>query len=182
MPTPVTASTPYITAANFLKRYDWRTIIQLMSDDDIGEMERAPLLDSTTTEGGNLYEILKDASGELETAVLVGGRYSIADLQALTNNQLAYIGRIVADTAIGKCYQRRPDLFGPPPQQAQVAANVLNALASGERIFGLQDQIDASHMEMTTNQPEDVVQRNGMVVIAQEFFGVRGNRYTARQG
>ncbi len=88
----------------------------------------------------------------------------------------------MSDLSIGRCYQRRPDLFGPPPQQAQIAANVLNALASGERIFGLQEVIDASHMTMTTDTPEDVVTRNGMVVQAQEFFGRRANRNTPRGG
>lgn len=182
MATPVSATTPYITATEFLKRYDWRTIIQLMGDDDASDPQLSTLLDEDTNEGGNLLAILKDAAGELETAALLGGRYSVADLNALTNNQSAYLGRIVADLAIGRCYQRRPDLFGQPPTQSQVAANILNALASGERIFGLQDQIDAGHMEMTTDAPADVVERNGMVVIAQEYFGRRGNRYLPRSG
>ena len=182
MPTPISATSPYITVANFLKRYDWRTIGQLMCDDDTEVPQLATLLDSATNEGGNLYLILQDASGELETAALVGGRYTVADLQALTGNQAAYIGRIVADLAVGKCYQRRPDLYSEMPAQSTVASNILNALASGEVIFGLQDQIDAGHMEMTTDLPSDVETRNGMVVIAQEYFGRRGNRYPGRQG
>jgi hypothetical protein len=151
-----------------------------MTDDDTTEDVRSALTDSSSVEGSRLAELLKDASGEVETAAFVGGRYAPADLAALTGNQSAYLKRLVADIAVGLCYQRRPDLFAGPPAAAQKAANLLNALASGERIFGLQENIDASHMEMTTDTPEQVETRNGMVVIAQGFFGRRGNRYEAR--
>ncbi len=176
MSTPVSALTPYCSVAEFLTRYDWRPVMQLMSDDDSQDPLRNTLTDSTTTEGARLLAILQDASGELETAALLGGRYTVADLQALTGNQVAYIRRITADLAIGRCFQRRPDLFGQPPNQTQVAQQVLNALASGDRIFGLQETIDASHLEMTTNTEANVLTRNSMVVAAQEYFGRRGNR------
>jgi hypothetical protein len=175
VPTPISSSDPYIAVADFLKRYDWRTIAQLMGDDDQVEPLRSTLLDDETTEGANLAEVLKDSSGEVETAALVGGRYAPADLNALTGNQLAYLKRLVADIAIGRCYQRRPDLFGPPPTQAQVAAQVLNAIASGERVFGLQENIDASHLDMTTDTPDQVHTRYGVVRQAAPYFGRRVN-------
>lgn len=150
-----------------------------MSDDDTTPT-LSTLSDSSTVEGGNLYAILMDASGDVEMAALNGERYTPTDLQTLTGNSLSALKRLVADIAIWRCYQRRPDLNQPMPQQSQVAANLLNALASGERVFGLQEVVDASHLDMTTDQPEDVVTRNGMVVFAEEMFGRRNNRNRAR--
>lgn len=179
MPTPVSNSSAYLSASEFLTRVDWRPIAQLMTDDDTTEDVRSALTDASSVEGARLAELLKDASGQVETAAFVGGRYAPADLAALSGNQAAYLKRLVADIAIGLCYQRRPDLFSGMPAQAQQANQILNALAGGDRIFGLQENIDASHMHMTTDTPENVETRNGMVYIARGFFGRRGNRYEA---
>ncbi len=43
----------------------------------------------------------------------------------------------------------------PMPSQTQTATNLLNALSSGERVFGLQEVVDASHMELGTNSTID---------------------------
>lgn len=180
MPTPVSSSTPYCTVAEFLKRYDWRTIAQLMSDDDQTPTERTTLTDDATNEGARLLTILKDASGKVEMAAFAGGAYAPADLAALTGNQSAYLARLVADIAVGMCYQRRPDLFGPMPMQAQEAANILNALESGRKVFGLQETIDAGRMDMTIDTPISVDKRNGMVNITRKFWGDRGNVYPVR--
>jgi hypothetical protein len=181
MPTPISSANAYCSVAEFLKRYDWRTIAQLMSDDDTTPTERTTLTDSTTNEGTRLADILKDASGQVEMAAFAGGRYAPADLEALTGNQSAFLKRLVANIAVGMCYQRRPDLYAALPVQAQEAANILNALAGGEMIFGLQENIDASHMDMTLDKPDDVDRRKLMTNITKSFFGRRGNEYPVRR-
>lgn len=187
--TPVSATTPYITVAEFLDRYDLRTIGQLMHDDDTLPMSGdninltallAELENTGTAPGRRLYAILQDASGKLESSALAGERYTPEDLQALTGNQAEYLKRLVADLAVRTCYERRPTLFGPPPTQSQEADAVLNAIAAGTMIFGLQEVMDAGHMTMTTDTPRNVLTRNSMVVQAQGFFGVRANRIPPR--
>lgn len=181
MPTPVSSSSPYISASEFLKRYDWRTIGQLLSDDDTGPDLISTLTNSATTEGERLESVLKDASGMVEIACLKGGMYTVADLEALTGNQAAILKRLVSDIAVNLCYQRRPSTNHPMPQQTQVAMNLLDAISQGDKIFGLQAQIDAGHAELKTDTPENVETRNGMTVIAQEFFGIRGKRKLPRR-
>lgn len=179
MSEPVSSSEPYVSASDFLKRYDARTIGQLMSDES--PAGRTPTVDeltnANTVPGGRLSELLKDASGMLEIALLKGGRYTIADLEALTANQAAFIKRVVGDLALGLCYQRRPATDTPIPTQTQVAMNVLDMLANGDRILGLQGAIDASHMTLTTDTPDNVLTRNSMVIEMQGYFGTRGNRW-----
>lgn len=173
--TPLSATTPYCTASDFLSRFDWRPIAQLMNDANSNAVTAAMLIDITTTEGARLNTILMDCSGEIEASALLGGRYSPTDLQSLTGASLAYLKRLICDIAIGRCYERRPGQ-NPWAQATLTARQLLNAIASGEAIFGTQEAVDASHLETKYDTPQKVYQRQGMVVQAQGYFGVRGNR------
>ena len=173
--TPLSTSTPYCSAEDFLTRYDFRPISQLMNDGNSNAVTRAMLLDSSTTEGGRLNTILMECSGEVEASVLIGRKYSPSDLQALTGASAAYLRRIVSDLAIGRCYERRPGQ-NPWALATQTARQLLNAIASGEQIFGTQEAADAGIIETNRDTPQRVYNRHGMVVQAEGYFGVRGNR------
>lgn len=180
MSTFISTLTPYCTAAQMLTRYDIRTIGKLMSDDPKYIPDYNELVDKTTKAGGNLNTILMDASGDVELAALKGGRYTVLDLQGLIGANQSSLQRIVADLAVMMCYQRRPTTNEPIPTQAQIAMNKLADLESGGKTFGIQEAINNSHLQFTTDWPSDVVTRNGMVVQAQEFFGRRANRNLPR--
>ncbi len=173
--TPLSTGTPYCDAEAFLTRFDWRPIAQLMNDGNSNAVTRAMLVDTATTEGGRLNEILMDCSGEIEASALLGGKYSPTDLQSLTGAGLAYLKRLICDIAIGRCYERRPGT-NPWAQATLTARQLLNAIASGEAIFGTQQAVDASHLSISPDTPQKVQNRQGMVVQAQGYFGVRGNR------
>ena len=173
--TPLSTDEPYCSAADMLDRFDWRPIAQLMNDSNSNAVLRDVLLDETSTEGGRLKTILMDCSGELEASAMMGGKYSPTDLQALTGGSAAYLRRIVADLAIGRCYERRP-MQNPWANQTLTARQLLNAIANGEAIFGTQEAVDASHLEIKRETPDQVTSRQGMVVQMEGYFGVRGDR------
>lgn len=176
--TALSTNTPYCSVAQFLALFDWRPVAQLMNDANSNAVTRDNLLDATTTEGARLLEILQTASGEIEGAVMIGGKMSPTDLAALTGASASFLRSIVADLAIGRCYLRRP-ADNPWAMQTQTARQLLNALAQGEMIFGTQEAVDASLIDITADLPSNVENRNGMVVQMQGYFGTRGNRRSA---
>lgn len=152
--------------------------MQLMGDHQGDpEPKKNTLTDTNTTEGANLYEIMQGASGEVETAAMMGGKYTATDLQALTGNGAAFLRQLVADLCIWRCYQRRPDWQMPVPPAAEAARSMLNAIASGAAVFPLQENIDAGHLELTRDTPETVESRNPVGYLAHPLFGRRLNRY-----
>ncbi len=177
--TPLSASSPYLTVAEFGDRYDLRTICQLLHDDDDEPGDYAAIyaeLTNTATDAGRrLATILSDVSGKLESAVFSRGQYTPNALATLTGNSLAYLKRVVADLAVRPCYERRPTKAPPMPQGADEADAVLNALAAGTNIFGLAEVAEAGHMTMTTNTPADVLTRNSVTQQARGFFGRTAN-------
>lgn len=175
MSTPVSATTPYCSAAELLIFVDYRTLVDLCSDDN-GRPLATDFTDETSTTGQIALAILQGASGELESAVLLGGRYSVEDLQALTGNQAQFIKKLVADLALWEFYNRRPDLLSQMPPKCEQAKAIINAIAEGSMIFGLQENIDAGHLTLTVETPQDVVNRNLVTFQAERYFGRRANR------
>lgn len=178
MSTPVSATTPYCSAEEFLVFTDFRTIVDLCSDDD-GRPLQSDFIDPTTRTGEIALAVLQVASGELESAVLLGGRYTVEDLQALTGNQQQFIKKLVADLALWEFYSRRPDITSQMPPKCEQAKAIVNAIAQGEMIFGIQENIDAGHIQLTVETPADVENRNLITFQAERFFGRRANRSVA---
>ncbi len=179
--TPLSTLTSYCSATDFLDRYDWRPIAQLMNDAISVAVTAANLADTGTDEGRRLNKILLDCSGEIEASALIGGRYRPEDLQALTGASAAYLKRIVADLAIGRCYERRPQQ-NPWAQATATARQLLNAIASGESIFGTEQAASASLLEITADTVPAVESRNGVVQELTGYFGSRTYRHGRSPG
>ena len=161
----------YCSASEFLKRYDTRTVAQLLSDTGI---DIANVSTDTT-----LAAILQEASGKLEAAAQVGERYKPVDLAALAStstNAQAFLAGIVSDIAITILYRRRPDVTMPRLLQVEESERMLEALANGVRIFGFTETMEVGHMEDYKEQPFDVEARNLQTYQARHWFGRRGNR------
>lgn len=191
----VSAQMPYCSAAQLLTVFDWRTIAQLCSDNDVSATQ-AQLLDPTTKPGGILDYALRAASGNLETAVLKGGIYSVSDLQNATgqptpldianstNSNIAnintagawYIRQLVASYAKWLLYSHRPDLYAQIPADVQQAAQALQMIASGQAILPLQPNIDAGHLFVETETTAIVDQRHLTTLTMDRYFGRRNNR------
>lgn len=182
--TPASATSSYCTNAQFVQFYDVRTIGDWISDDGT-RVTPAILTDITTAPGTLLAALLQKASGMIEAACLIGGRYSASDLAnltsaadrtlGLTSNTELLLQGLVADLAVWIMWSRRPNRDAQMPLQSQLALGTLEELRNGTRIFGTQEAINAGLPEDPVETPPDVIHRNGATYQMNRYFGVRGN-------
>ena len=170
MSTPISGSASYCSGAQFLVRFDVRTVAECLSDNDV------PLDESSVATNTKLVSLLKGSSGKLEAAALLGGKYTPTDLAALTGNMAEWIADIVADLAAPKVLGRRFIEFPDFAERLKEAEGVLSALAEGRLIFGLQEVIDAGVMDDTIESADVVEERNMITLQAGRYFGRRANR------
>ena len=118
----------YATPAQMLERFDARVIGDLVSDSD-SQVSAAELLTDPI-----LQAMLDDASGDIEAALLVGGRYTVADLSGLTGNAQKHLVRICCEVAKAYLLRRRVS-YNPEKDKAEIelAEHHLERLRSGER-------------------------------------------------
>lgn len=143
--TPTGTSTPYATAANLFVWHDAAQVADMLRDGEGPRPTRLAMLDTASEPGALLHAILLGACGELESACLVGKRYSTADLTALTYSGLNRLRKIVSDLAFWTlCQRRQPGAADPEkvPGAKQALAE-LDRLRDGERIFGFTESAAA---------------------------------------
>jgi hypothetical protein len=170
MPTPLTSATAYCDGPTFVIFHDWRTAGDLLVDDDTRLADATAVASSAT-----LATLLLAASGEVEAACLVSGRYTPDDLNALTGSTQAFLQKLVADLAYWRMMQRRwPDADVANVPGAKSALEMLDRLRLGERIFGLQEVADAGLAEEVEMAPAgSAYEQNRVSVEANRFFGAR---------
>ncbi len=166
--TPLTNATSYLSPADFLKRKDARVIGDLVGDAGSRVSAAALLTDP------NVLAALGDASGEVESMCLLGGRYTPADLAALTGNAQGFLSKLVAELAFCQLWTRRyPDK--ERADTCQWAQDTLERLADGEQMFGFQETADAGTVLSVVEDMDDVQTRNLVTSQAGRFFGRRSN-------
>ena len=129
--------TNYATVQDLQLRYDWREIGDLVSDSD----EQISALDQATS--GNQYntllvQLLSDASGDIEAALLYAGRYATTDLSGLTGNSLSLLKRITCEITIAYLRERKP--FWKTEQleaYSKAKEKHLERLRTGANVFNL---------------------------------------------
>lgn len=168
--TPSSLPTSLITLGEFLKRVDWRPVADLLSD--TGQRFSFEQL------AGNeaLQAAFDAAMGEVESACLCGNRYSPADLAALTGVGRAMLYKLLTDLTLMFLYDRRPTASMPSTDMFKRAMAKLEQLRHGERVFSLQETMDAGEVDHEVEDRADVDARNLTTVQASRFFGVRGPR------
>lgn len=171
MGTPVSGVSAYATPANMTDRFDVRTIGELLSD-------TAVALDPTAVANSTkLTALLQEASGMVESAVLVGDRYQLSDLAALTGNSQQTLVGIVCRVTMFLLWERRPSIKMAKmelPASAEMAMRLLDQIAAGMRAFGIQEVLDADippDPEFMTRHELRV--RNSVSVGARRLFGDR---------
>ncbi len=135
----------YATPAQFLQRYDARVVGDIVSDnaDQVGAAE---LLDNA-----NLQAALDDASGDIESALLFGERYTPDDLAALTGNSQSLLVRMTCDIAMAFLLRRRPTKNAEADAaQLELAEKHLERLRKGDRVFYRGDDVDPAGVVDTT--------------------------------
>lgn len=178
--TPDTASSPYCTAADLLVYHDWQQVAMLVRDGDDA------LPDKTATAASAIVAaVLLAASGELESACLIGQRYTPADLAALTGASAARRSKLVADLAFWRLAQRKQPMSANPDAVpgAKEALAELDRLRNGERIFSFTESAEAGLP--TVSDPAVTSLANPIVAESARYFGTHRTghiRPTTRRG
>jgi hypothetical protein len=140
----------------------------LIPDDDTRLASKSAVIADTT----KLPSWLLDASGMVEMAALKGNRYAVADLQALTGASATKLQAMVAQLAfLTGTLAKNPLTDVDTLAAVRPAMALLDQLADGERIFGLQEVADAGvaeTVEVWTSPPPYRVSQQ-----ACRFFGFR---------
>lgn len=175
-------TTSYATGQDFLARYDARLIGDLVRDD--GSQEPATSLPMNS----NLLAALEDAFGEIVSAIVVGDRYTLEQLDSanLAPTALSYLRRLNCDLAL-IMIKRRRGKFDPEKDGALLkdASERLKGLKDGASfLLGvLDDHAAASVIGM--GQPEliPVSQRQTIRFRTREYYPLypytgRNQRFT----
>lgn len=172
--TPTSTSTPYLTAADL-----WAYITPEIVGDALREVaddprpSRSALEDTTSGVGALLNTLLLAACGELESATLVGQRYTVADLGALTGSGAAHRNRIIAGLVALPIYSRLKPGTADPRQVPlyAFAAGQVQLLQQGERIFGFTEAADAGLPSVNDPEPRNQKYPATVVSTATRYFG-----------
>jgi hypothetical protein len=180
--TPLTGSSPYLTAARYWLYKDERPTLELLADDDT-KPTRADAENASATAGGRLLAALKRASGDIEQYAMSGGKYEPADLAAIVagnGNGAALIESMVADLAFWTLAKRRwPSVQAKDVAGAQEALDDLQKLRDGVTIFGTVEAVEAGNVSVTTLDPGD---NRRTVRASVRYFGNREPRGTNGMG
>jgi len=124
--------------SDMLTFFDVNTIGDLVSDTGT-QATPTQLLDATSSAYATLTTMIAAAAGRIESACLVAGIYSVADLQELTGNAAALLTEICCRLAMVLLVQRRPEKIGADYWQVakKECEDFLDRLRKGERLFGL---------------------------------------------
>lgn len=146
--TPMWA-TLYALPVDLHVRYDWREIGDLISDSN----EQISVVDQITvgtTPNGLLLQILSDAGGDVEAALLASGRYENTDLFDLAGNSASLLKRIICEIAIAYIYERKPFYKSERTEQySKAKEGHLKRLADGVNVFNLPLLIEAGMPDVT---------------------------------
>lgn len=166
MATPLSSSSSYCTVAEWLLSHDPRQIGDYVTSDDTRASEA-----SLATHPVAL-EMLKRASGVIESACFVGERYSPDDLNALTGQSAAMLRGLCAELAFWYLRVRR----NPQSEMSQATAEALETierLKGGDRVFGLVENQEAGLPETDFVTQAQIDTLNLSTTIARRFFGER---------
>lgn len=121
----------FVTGEDLIARVDQREIAELAVDSE------SPVDSVAVSTHANVLLALEDAEGEVIANLQAGGRYTVAQLQALTGSSLSFLKRMICEIAMIHLYRRRPS-WKPELLEAyeKIAEMYLKRLSKGEAIFG----------------------------------------------
>lgn len=179
--TPSGSLTSYCDPVTMLAFVDWRLVAELCSDDNTlipkGDLVIDPADPTLTNPNPNLAAALLAASGELEAACLVGGRYAAADLKALTGASADYLRMIVAYLALGRLRQRRGIFDDAEHPQVKEARAIVEQLKEGGSIFAFVEVSEAGVPHVDFYNLSDYMKMDLASWQARRWLGSRANQY-----
>lgn len=185
MPQQIESSTSSFCSAQELFHFiDPRQIADLLRDDDEATKPTVSnMTDSGNAYGAKLLALLRSGSGEVESACLPRGQYSVADLEAIaasSTNAGHYLKRITAGCTILAAFGRRHSASGSKPEDYVAvlqAHEALERLRVGERVFGLAGNISAGTGTKAIEFVNQSEHASRVVNEARRFFGNRTRGY-----
>ena len=155
----------YATGEDLVARYDIDLVGDLATDREVIDREEIPL-------EPRVLIALGDASGEVEVALLAGGRYTVEQLAGLTGNSVNHLKQIVCGLAMAALHRRRPESADKEFIEAitKDAREAIQALRRGENLFGLAEAISASVVELGGPSVVDIQNRNDLPFRMARYF------------
>jgi phage gp36-like protein len=162
----------YATGADLIARYDVDLVGDLSTDDR--ETQDRDLVASSP----RVTVAIEDASGEVEAALLAGGRFTAIQLAGLTGFARSHLKRIVCGLAMAALYQRRPEAADADmiERLTKDSRDALLALRRGENVFGLPEEIAAGLVDTGGPSAVDLQNRNDLTVRMGRFFPAPASR------
>lgn len=162
----------YADGNDLVERYDIDLIGDLATDD------RQTLDRANVPTHPHVLTALEDASGEVDVALLAGGRYTVAQLQSLADTSLSYLKSIVCGLAIAALHERRPEAYedGVIERLTKRARDAIQAIRRGENVFGLDEHVNASRVDTGGPSAIDLRNRNALPERMGRFFPTPATR------
>jgi len=160
----------YATVEDLTLRFDERLLAELASD--TGE----PAQDIAGS--ARIAAALEEASGQVEAAALAGKRYTAEDLAALTGNARALLVGLVCDLAMSRLLRVRGQSAASEQAERlrERAEQYLDALARGERIFGVAKAAQAGLPTIGGPTASDYARLNLLPDRVRRFYPDRSGR------
>ncbi len=162
------SDTAYCTADELKPFIDKRVLAAYLSDSG-QPISGDPFADTTL-----LPDLLLSVSGTLESACLVGAKYTADELDNLTAASKNHMFRILAGLLVDALRGRRDIISEKEARPASWAQKELESLRKGYRIFSVPAVQDAR--AGTTARDETLqarIQRNGIVTRMNRYYGIR---------
>lgn len=167
----------YATSADLIKRFDTNVIGDLASDTG------TPIASSAFSTDDNITAALADATGEINSAVMVADLYTAAELAAVTGEDLEFLKRLTCDLAMGYLMGRRPEKYGEQAVKlVEVARAHLELIRSGKRLFNIQAKKDAGQPSIDGPTAVDYDNLNLIPDRTRNFYPARATRLPLGRG
>ena len=165
------SATPYCSGSDLKPFIDKRWLATLLSDSG-SPIGGDPFADTTI-----LPQLILAAGGAVESACLVGGKYTPDDLNNLEANSKQLLNRILAGIVVQMVRERRQYVEGEKKQQqpiARFAETHLSLIRKGERIFSVVAVQDARTSSARDESLPARIVRQGITERNHRLFGRRG--------
>ncbi|MGV3486239.1 MAG: hypothetical protein ACO1RT_17605 [Planctomycetaceae bacterium] len=156
----------YATGADLTDRYDIDLIGDLATD------ERETLDRTEVATHPHVLTALEDGAGEIDAALLAGGRYTADQLAGLTGSSASYLKAINCGLAMAALHERRPEAVEATviERLTKRAQEAIQSLRRGDNVFGLQEHIDAGRVSYGGPTALELIDRNGLSERMHRFF------------
>jgi len=169
--------TAYATGDDLILRYDVDLVGDLATDN------RRSLDREEIPSHAVVISALSEASGQVNSAMIVGGAYTPSQLSSLTGIDRDYLAGLVCDLAMLRLFMRRPEAT---PSYADDLRNrvaeLLEALRRGRNIFNLPATVDATILDVDGPTPVDLRDRNSLTERMGRYFPHPAARLPKSQG